>query len=105
MHAENLFAHQVSVHQLKLHEEYSVFCCVLAVPSACSGMCAGVEKQQIGHTMYHMLHLCLQTRQAGHTGVGLGLLCRRKVCRLPALQVSSHERFLRAGFDVLGARC
>lgn len=49
MHAENLFAHQVSVHQLKFHEECSVFCCVLAVPSACSGMCAGVEKQQIGH--------------------------------------------------------
>lgn len=57
--------------------------------------------------MYHALHLCLhKTMQAGaHRGrFGFAML-KRRVCRLPDLQVSSHERFLSAGFDVLGARC
>lgn len=96
------------MHKLKFHKEYSVFCCVLTVPNACSkGVCRGTETSRQAMTMYHTMHLCQHKtmRHMGHTGVGLDLLCRREACRLPDLQLSSHERFLSAGFDVLGARC
>lgn len=68
---------------------------------------AGVEKQADRSWPCTTRCICVCTKpcRQGHTGVGLGLLCWREACRLPALQVSSHDRFLSAGFDVLGARC
>lgn len=88
---ESVFAHQVSVHKLKLGK--GVFCVLLSADCPkCLFLVQGYRNKQIGlhMTMNHTLHLCLhKTIQAGaHRGIfGFAVLKR-------SLQASSSAGLL-----------